>query len=41
MAAGVLVGVVWLTPVVVVAGLVLLGLRALRRPRPAPTSNQA
>jgi virulence-associated protein VapD len=41
MAAAVLVGVVWLTPVVVVAGLVLLGLRALRRPRPAPTSNQA
>ena len=41
MAAAVLVGVVWLTPLVVVAGLVLLGLRALRRPRPAPTSNQA
>jgi Domain of unknown function (DUF4349) len=40
-AAGVLVGVVWLTPLVVVAGLVLLGLRALRRPRPASTSNQA
>jgi virulence-associated protein VapD len=41
MAAAVLLGVVWLTPLVVVAGLVLLGLRALRRPRPAPTSNQA
>jgi hypothetical protein len=41
MAAAVLVGVVWLTPLAVVAGLVLLGLRALRRPRPAPTSNQA
>ena len=41
MAAAILVGVVWLTPLVVVAGLVLLGLRALRRPRPAPTSNQA
>jgi Domain of unknown function (DUF4349) len=41
MAAAVLVGVVWLTPLVIVAGLVLLGLRALRRPRPAPTSNQA
>jgi hypothetical protein len=35
MAAAVLVGVVWLTPLVVVAGLVLFGLRALRRPRPA------
>jgi hypothetical protein len=35
MAAAVLVGVVWLTPVVVLAGLVLFGLRALRRPRPA------
>jgi hypothetical protein len=35
MAAAVLVGVVWLAPVVVVAGLVLFGLRALRRPRPA------
>jgi hypothetical protein len=34
MAAAVLVGVVWLTPVVVLAGLVLFGLRALRRPRP-------
>ena len=34
MAAAVLVGVVWLTPLVVLAGLVLLGLRALRRPRP-------
>jgi hypothetical protein len=32
MAAAVLVGVVWLTPVVVLAGLVLFGLRALRRP---------
>jgi hypothetical protein len=41
MAAAVLVGVVWLTPMVVVAGLVLLGLRALRRPRPASTSSQA
>jgi Domain of unknown function (DUF4349) len=35
MAAAVLVGVVWLTPLVVLAGLVLFGLRALRRPRPA------
>jgi len=35
MAAAVLVGVVWLAPVAVVAGLVLFGLRALRRPRPA------
>jgi hypothetical protein len=35
MAATVLVGVVWLTPVAVLAGLVLVGLRALRRPRPA------
>ncbi|HYN17745.1 MAG TPA: DUF4349 domain-containing protein [Actinomycetes bacterium] len=35
MAAAVLVGVVWLTPMVVLGGLVLLGLRALRRPRPA------
>jgi hypothetical protein len=35
MAAAVLVAVVWLIPVVVLAGLVLLGLRALRRPRPA------
>jgi Domain of unknown function (DUF4349) len=35
MAAAVLVGVVWLTPVVVLAVLVLFGLRALRRPRPA------
>jgi Domain of unknown function (DUF4349) len=35
MAAAVLVGVVWLIPVVVLAGLVLFGLRALRRPRPA------
>ena len=34
MAAAVLVGVVWLTPVVVLAGLVLLGVRTLRRPRP-------
>jgi hypothetical protein len=32
MAAAVLVGVVWLTPVVVLAGLVLLGVRTLRRP---------
>jgi hypothetical protein len=35
MAAAVLVGVVWLVPVAVLAGLVLLGLRALRRPRTA------
>jgi hypothetical protein len=35
MAAAMLVGVVWLTPVVVLAGLVLFGLRAIRRPRPA------
>ena len=35
MTAAVLVGVIWLTPVVVLAGAVLLGLRALRRPRPA------
>jgi hypothetical protein len=35
MAAAVLVAVVWLTPVVVLAGLVLFGLRTLRRPRPA------
>jgi Domain of unknown function (DUF4349) len=41
MAAAVLVGVVWLTPLVVVAGLVLLGLRVLRRPRPASSSTQA
>jgi Domain of unknown function (DUF4349) len=41
MAAAVLVGVVWLTPLVVVAGLVLLGLRVLRRPRPASSSGQA
>ena len=41
MAAAVLVGVVWLTPLVVVAGLVLLGLRVLRRPRPASSSSQA
>jgi Domain of unknown function (DUF4349) len=34
MAAAVLVAVVWLTPVVVLAGLVLVGVRALRRPRP-------
>jgi hypothetical protein len=40
MAAAVLVGVVWLTPLVVVAGLVLFGLR-LRRPRPASSSSQA
>jgi hypothetical protein len=36
MAAAALVALVWLTPLAVVAGLVLLGLRALRRPRPAP-----
>jgi hypothetical protein len=43
MAAAVLVALVWLTPPAVVAGLVLLGLRALRRPRPtpAPDSGQA
>jgi hypothetical protein len=41
MAAAVLIGVVWLTPLVVVAGLVLLGLRVLRRPRPASSSTQA
>jgi hypothetical protein len=35
MAAALLVGVVWLTPVVVLGGLVLFGLRVLRRPRPA------
>jgi hypothetical protein len=35
MAAAVLVGVVWLTPLAVLAGLVLFGLRVLRRPRPA------
>jgi hypothetical protein len=35
MAAAALVGVVWLTPLVVLAGLVLFGLRAFRRPRPA------
>jgi hypothetical protein len=34
MAAAVLIGVVWLMPVVVLAGLVLFGVRALRRPRP-------
>jgi Domain of unknown function (DUF4349) len=34
MAAAVLVGVVWLTPLVVLAGLVLFGVRTLRRPRP-------
>jgi Domain of unknown function (DUF4349) len=37
MAAALLVTVVWLTPVVVLAGLVLLGVRALRR-RPGPVS---
>ena len=35
MAAAVLVAVIWLIPVTVLAGLVLLGARALRRPRPA------
>jgi hypothetical protein len=35
MAAAVLVGVVWLVPVAVLAGLAILGLRAVRRPRPA------
>ena len=34
MAAAVLVAVVWLTPLVILAGLVLFGVRALRRPRP-------
>jgi hypothetical protein len=41
MAAAVLVAVVWVTPLLAVAGLVLLGLRALRRPRPASSSSQA
>lgn len=41
MAAAVLVGVVWLTPLLVVAGLGLFGLRILRRPRPASGSSQA
>ena len=41
MAAAVLVGVVWLTPLLVVAGLVLFGLRVLRRPRPASSSSEA
>jgi Domain of unknown function (DUF4349) len=35
MAAAVLIGLVWLTPAVLLAGLVLFGLRTLRRPRPA------
>ena len=35
MAAAILVAVIWLTPVVVLAGVVLFALRALRRPRPA------
>ncbi len=35
MAAAVLVGVVWLFPVVILAGLILLGIRAARRPKPA------
>jgi Domain of unknown function (DUF4349) len=35
MAAALLVGVIWLTPVVILAGAVLFGVRALRRPRPA------
>ena len=35
MAAAVLVGVVWLFPVVILAGLALLGIRAARRPKPA------
>jgi virulence-associated protein VapD len=35
MAAAVLVGVIWLLPVVVLAGAVLFAVRALRRPRPA------
>jgi Domain of unknown function (DUF4349) len=35
MAAAALVGLVWLTPVAALAGLVLLLLRAARRPRPA------
>ncbi|HSK37545.1 MAG TPA: DUF4349 domain-containing protein [Actinomycetota bacterium] len=41
MAAAVLVAVVWLTPLVVVAGLVLFGLRVLRRLRPASGSSEA
>jgi hypothetical protein len=41
MAAAVLVGVVWLTPLLVVAGLGLFGLRILRRLRPASGSSQA
>jgi hypothetical protein len=35
MAAAALVALVWLTPVAVLAGLGLLLLRAVRRPRPA------
>jgi hypothetical protein len=35
MAAAVLVGVIWLTPVAILAAAALFGLRALRRPRPA------
>jgi hypothetical protein len=34
MAAAVLIAVIWVTPVVLLAGLVLLGVRTLRRPRP-------
>jgi Domain of unknown function (DUF4349) len=34
MAAAALVAVVWAIPVAILAGLVLLGLRTLRRPRP-------
>jgi hypothetical protein len=29
------VAVVWITPLAILAGLVLLGIRATRRPRPA------
>jgi hypothetical protein len=35
MAAAVLVAVIWLIPVAVLGGLVMLGVRALRRPRTA------
>jgi hypothetical protein len=37
MAAAALVAVVWAIPVAILAGLVLLGVRTLRRPRPAST----
>jgi hypothetical protein len=35
MAAAALVAAVWAIPVAILAGLVLLGVRTLRRPRPA------